>query len=173
MAADEPPQIDHALVVGLFLEHEQSLRRFLQGVLRNPQAANDALQTTFTRLMERGHEVRPESLKSWLYRVAFHEAIQLRRQGQRSERILQRAAWSRQPESRAPEEPLIQFEQVERVRLALTKLPPAQQQIVRMKMYEDKTFAEIAKELGIPLGTALARMRAALTKLKQQLHPEP
>jgi RNA polymerase sigma-70 factor, ECF subfamily len=51
------------------------------------------------------------------------------------------------------------------VRRALMELPSPQQQVVRMRIYEGKTFAVIAQELGIPLGTALGRMRTALQKL--------
>jgi len=54
------------------------------------------------------------------------------------------------------------------VRQALGELPPRQQQIVHMRIYEEKTFAVIARELGIPLGTALGRMRAAMQKLQQR-----
>jgi RNA polymerase sigma-70 factor (ECF subfamily) len=38
-----------------------------------------------------------------------------------------------------------------------------------MRIYEEKTFAMIAQELGIPLGTALGRMRTALAKLRKTL----
>ena len=55
------------------------------------------------------------------------------------------------------------------MRRAIDDLPAAQQQIVRMRIYEEKTFAVIAAELEIPLGTALARMRAAMEKLKRRL----
>jgi len=42
----------------------------------------------------------------------------------------------------------------------------------RGTIYEEKTFAVIAEELGIPLGTALARMRSALEKLRRRLSSE-
>jgi hypothetical protein len=41
-----------------------------------------------------------------------------------------------------------------------------------MRIYEEKTFAVIAKELKIPLGTALGRMRAAMIKLRARLAEE-
>ena len=49
----------------------------------------------------------------------------------------------------------------------LAGLPDKQRQIVHMRIYEEKTFAVIAEELDIPLGTALARMRTALAKLRK------
>ena len=67
------------------------------------------------------------------------------------------------------EEPLLRLETIERVRRAIQELSAPQQQIVRMRIHEEKTFAAIARELGIPLGTALARMRAALARLREKL----
>ena len=58
---------------------------------------------------------------------------------------------------------------MEVVRQAIDELPEAQRQIVCLRIYDEKTFAEIAEELQIPLGTALSRMRAAVSKLKERL----
>ena len=38
-----------------------------------------------------------------------------------------------------------------------------------MRIYEEKTFAVIAEELSIPLGTVLTRMRLALKRLSRQI----
>ncbi len=169
MTADDVSKIDPAVVAALFLDHEEELRRFLVGVLRDRQLANDALQCTFAKMIEHGHEVREASRKAWLFRVAFNEAMLLRRREATGDRVIRRAAWSRRHEEAGSDEPLIRFEEVERVRAALTELPVDQQRIVRMRIYEEKTFAVIADELAIPLGTALARMRAALEKLRMRL----
>lgn len=168
MSADDATRIDPAVVAALFLEHEDELRGFLVGVLRDRQAASDALQSTFAKMIERGHEVRQESRKAWLFRVAFNEAMLLRRKSSTGERVLRRAAWTRRDVESASDEPLIRYEEVEQVRAALQELPAEQQQVVRMRIYEEKTFAVIAAELNIPLGTALARMRSALEKLRRK-----
>jgi len=57
-----------------------------------------------------------------------------------------------------PEEPLIRGETVEAVREALKQLPEEQRRVVLARIYEEKTFAEIAGEFGLPLGTVLTRM---------------
>jgi RNA polymerase sigma-70 factor (ECF subfamily) len=63
------------------------------------------------------------------------------------------------------------------MRGAIELLPDEQQRIVRMRIYEQKTFAVISEELNIPLGTALSRMRSALAKLRSRFektsHAEP
>ncbi len=38
-----------------------------------------------------------------------------------------------------------------------------------MRIFEEKTFAAIARELSAPLGTVLTRMRLALDKLAREL----
>jgi RNA polymerase sigma-70 factor, ECF subfamily len=172
LTADDTSRIDPAVVAALFLDHEEELRRFLVGVLRDRQLANDALQNTFAKMIEHGHEVQVGSRKGWLFRVAFNEAMLLRRRQATGERVVRNAAWSRRQEETGSDEPLIRFEEVERVRKALLELPSDQLRIVRMRIYEEKTFAVIAEELGIPLGTALARMRSALEKLRRRLTPD-
>ncbi len=172
-AGDRPSEeepLDAALVAALYVEHGDELRRFLVGVLRDPQWAADALQTTFVRLVEKGGRTREETRKAWLFRVAFHEALALRRRRQTGDKAVRQAAWSRPETAPSADEPVVRREAIEAVRAALEQLPPDQRTIVRLRIYEEKTFAEIARQLDIPLGTALARMQAALTKLRKRFH---
>jgi RNA polymerase sigma-70 factor (ECF subfamily) len=159
-------RLDPVEVAASYVEHADSLRQFLRGLLRDPQLANDVLQTTFAKLLETGHATRPQSRRAWLFQVAYREAMALRRRQSVGQRVLQQVAWMRPRSSAAGDDTLVRRETIERVREALRNLSAAQQQIVRMRIYDGKTFAEIAQELGIPLGTALGRMRAALKNLR-------
>ncbi len=161
--------MDSAEIAALYVAHSAELRRFLIGVLRDTQLANDVLQTTFARLVERGHETQAASRKAWLFRVAFNEALATRRRQSVGIQVLERASWTCQRAASGPEEALLRLESVDAVRAVLNQLPAELQQVVRMRIYEEKTFAVIAEELGIPLGTALGRMRTAVTKMAQRL----
>jgi len=156
-------------IAAMYVAHGAELQRFLLGILRDAALSSDCLQATFTKLLERGHESRPETRRAWLFKVAFQEAMLARRKAATGDRVLRKAAWTRQHESDSPERSLVRVESVEQVRQALDELPPEQRQVVRMRIYEEKTFAVIAEELGIPLGTALGRMRTAMQKLKKAL----
>lgn len=174
MPAGDDGKLDVAVVAALYVEHGEELRRFLLGVLGDSQLASDVLQSTFARLLERGSETKEESRKAWLFRVAFHEAMAIRRRDAVGDKIYRKIAWQRgsaaeSSASDGSDQPLLRFETVEQVREALAELPPDQHQIVRMRIYEEKTFAVIAEELQIPLGTALGRMRSAVMKLKAKL----
>lgn len=162
--------LDAATVARLYLENANDLLRFLRAVLRDEQLAQDVLQTAFARVAERGGEVAPGSLRSWLFQVAYREALALRRQRENRERLqAQRAADLQRDGPPAPEEVVLRREVVDRVRAALESLPPEQRLVVRARIYEGKKFAEIARELGIPLGTVLSRMRAAMARLRAAL----
>jgi RNA polymerase sigma-70 factor (ECF subfamily) len=186
--ADELPQdalpekseshLDSSIVAALYVEHGEELRRFLLGILRDAQLTSDVLQATFVKMVERGHQTKEASRKAWLFRVAYHEAMAIRRREGVGSKVLRRIAadtpaWhtggAGGSATGGSDEPLLRLESVHLVREALKELPPEQRQIVRMRIYEEKTFATIAKELKIPLGTALGRMRAALIKLRAKL----
>lgn len=157
------------MVAALYVQHAEELRRFLTGVLRDPELAAEALQNAFAKAIEQFDTVRSESLKSWLFRVGFHEALALRRRQAAGERALARHGAETRPDEPAPEDGLIRWESVQRVRTALDGLPPEQREVVRLRIYEEKTFAAIALETGRPLGTVLTRMQAALKKLREVL----
>jgi RNA polymerase sigma-70 factor (ECF subfamily) len=59
--------------------------------------------------------------------------------------------------------------EAERVRAALSGLPPEQRQVIDLAYFRGLTHAEIAARTGIPLGTVKGRMRLALEKLRDAL----
>jgi RNA polymerase sigma-70 factor (ECF subfamily) len=162
--------IEPAEVAALYAKHGAELRRFVLGVVGDPELAGDVLQATLTRAMQRGHTARAETIKGWLFQVAFREALTARRRRQAREQARRRLAALGFSRGKRPEEELIREETVAVVRKALEALPAEQRNVVWARMYEDKTFAQIATELGLPLGTVLTRMRLALEKLRRTLH---
>jgi RNA polymerase sigma factor (sigma-70 family) len=173
-------KIDPQVVAALYLEHADPLRRFVVGVLGDAESAADVLHATFAKLVELGHTVREDAHKSWLFSVAYHEALALRRRraveasaAQRiwSQRIAAEGSAEQQNRDGA-EERMIRWETVQRVRDAVEQLPPEQREVVRLRMGEQKKFADIAHELQLPLGTVLSRMQLALAKLRKSLEDE-
>ncbi len=55
---------------------------------------------------------------------------------------------------------------VEKIRSAIAKLPPDQLRVVQLSFFDEKAHSEIAKSLGIPLGTVKSRLRLALGRLR-------
>lgn len=176
------PKLDREKALELYEKHHLALNRFLLGILRDEAEAADALQTTFATFLEKGHMVqRKDSLKSWLFRVAFNEAMLIRRKESVSRKHAEKVAWRLHVQAGADKgvderisqsvHYAIQQENIQQVREALGRLPVAQQDVVRKRIYDGLKFREIADELDVPLGTVLARMQAALKKLKPILQP--
>lgn len=165
-------RIDPALVASLYVKHADELRRFVLGVLRDADLATDVLQATFVKAVEIGHTAREETLKGWLFRVAFHEALALRRKQAVRDKANRRLAVESSSGSVSPVDEVCRWETVASVRQALEQLPSEQRQVVQMRVYEQKKFITIAEELELPLGTVLTRMQAALKKLRKHLQQD-
>ncbi|QDV37360.1 RNA polymerase sigma factor [Tautonia plasticadhaerens] len=168
-------RLDAETVADLFAEIGPEVYRFLLGMLRDSHQAQDALQATFAKAVERGHDARPDSLRGWLFRVAFREAIDQRRRGGRQRRLVRGLGWLREsadPGATRPTDPVVRAERIEAVRDALAGLPAAYLDVVNARIFEEKTFAQIAEERGLPLGTVLTRMRRALDRLSRRLRDE-
>lgn len=170
--------LEHDQICALYDEFAEGLYRFLAGVLKDADAAEDALQVTFVRLAEKGHTVqRKASIKSWLYQVAFNEALLLRRrEGTRRKHQESVADFLQtRPGAVAVDNPhyvvdhMIRQEAIAQVQQALDRLSEVQREVVIKRIYEGKKFREIAAELNVPLPTVLARMQASLRKLKPVL----
>ena len=168
MTPPDESRIDPAVVATLYLDHADGLRAFLIGLLRDRDAAAEALQSTFTKAMESGHTARKETLKGWLFKVAYNEAMAIRRRQKIHSKSMQKLAWHRTGEQEQPDDNVSRGETIHRIRTALGVLSVEQQQVVRMRIYEEMTFAAIADSLGLPLGTVLTRMRLALRKLQRE-----
>ena len=169
MTSEDGKRIDPAEVDRWFHQFGGPLRSFLLGVTSNPEAVDEAFQGTFTRAMEAGHTARAETIKGWLFRVAYNEAMLAGRKRQRRDRGLKRLAEIHRPETATPEDLVSLDESIRIVRELIDELPVEQQAVVRKRIYEDKTFKVIAEELDAPLGTVLTRMRSALAKLHRRL----
>jgi len=158
-----------------FEQFAKPLENFLIGILKNGAEANDALQATFVKLMEKGDTILQQSaLKSWLFRVAYNEAMLIKRKDGVTRKHIEKLAWhvTPQAESDQPADRMLDQERKQLVTQALDQLSAVQQEVVRKRIYEGLKFREIAEQLDLPLGTVLARMHASLKKLKIVLDNE-
>ncbi|HVX11911.1 MAG TPA: RNA polymerase sigma factor [Pirellulales bacterium] len=172
MTLAEAGRIDPDRIAELHTECGEELRRLALGVLHDAHLAADVVQTAFAKAIEQGHTA-DESLRGWLFRVALNEALAVRRRMGVQTRALDKVAWwQRGPEGDGePCDIASRREELERVKEALESLPSEQRQVVYLRLYEQKTFAAIARESNAPLGTVLWRMQAAIGRLRERLRP--
>lgn len=164
------PESDGIDVDAAYQQHADSLQWFLRGVLKNDTLVADAVQATFLKLLQQGDKLREKSsLKSWLFQVAYNEAMLVKRKDKTVRDHGQQVAWRTEAirtEQEAPDFDALKSEQSQLVCTAIESLSQPQQVVVRMRIYEGLKFREIAERLDVPIGTILARMQSALKKLK-------
>jgi RNA polymerase sigma-70 factor (ECF subfamily) len=125
--------------------------------------ADDLLQVVFLELWRSRERIDPSRpFEAWLLGIARKRAIdQLRRRrhdavsleaihelvGDDGDRLAERVAWAAE------------------VRAGLERLPFEQQEAIEMSYFGQLSQQEIARELGIPLGTVKARMARGMRRL--------
>jgi RNA polymerase sigma-70 factor (ECF subfamily) len=158
---------DECALEVLFERYEAPLFQFLVGVLRDHHQAEDVLQETFIKALERHEDVDPARFRGWLFTVAYrHALLAKRRLRRRPPPAADAAALGLPDPGRAPPELAEAQEQAGRLRMLLEQLPAGQREVIRARVYEGKRFREIAAAMGCPLNTTLARMHEGLKRLR-------
>lgn len=161
--------LDSATVEACYQEHKEILEKYAWAILRDWSLAFDAVQNGFVSLAKFGGDVAPEARKAWLFRVIHREAIRLRGQEFRYRSGSDGSQVVRENLAGYETSPLDKLEKKEEL-IALAKqidaLPHDQKEVLKLRIFEEKSFAEIAEQMNVPLGTALSRMRLALERLR-------
>ena len=150
----------------LLAEHAPALRNFLGARCRDDDLTAELLQEVASRLVVAAPRLQVNgNLRAYLFRIAasvWHDHLRRELVRRRAARIAEVAEPGGAP---AADERLLERELREAVRRAVTELPVAQQEVVRLRHERGLTFQQIADRLGQPLGTVLTQMRAALEKI--------
>lgn len=182
---------DRMLVEGLRTGREQAyeelVTRFEQPVyslvfrlLNDPSEAADVVQEVFLKIFRKVDGFRGDcSLKTWVYRIAVHEAYNQRRWFQRHRK--QETALEAGDESavnfmdvlpdpgRSPFEVALDHETREQIELALTRVKPLFRAAVVLRDIEEMSYEEIASVLDVNLGTVKSRILRGRDALKHEL----
>lgn len=159
-------------IEAIVAEYERPLLRYAARILQNSDEAQDAVQEAFLRLIRSWNgELKPcKNLEAWLYKVTHNYAMSLLRKSSRMEQL--------RPQD---EEKIVGVTQPERGKefrtndvarqamLALQKLSPREQQVIILKIFEEKSYKEIAEICGLSIGNVGYILHNALRKLAKQL----
>ena len=150
----------------LFARYEGPVFRFLFGILRDHHQAEDALQETFVQAIRHADGVSPETFRGWLFTVSHRQAMLLKRKEKRLPAQTDDLVLLGLP-ARADADLAEQADDARRVRDLVALLPAPQRAVIAARVFEGKSFREVAATLGCPLNTALARMHSGLKALRQ------
>ena len=170
----------------LIAQYHGPIYSLLARTVRNPCDAPDLTQEVFLKVFRgiRGFH-GDSSLRTWIYRIAVHEASNQRRwfsrhaarevaleeelasDGEEGLSLLETLA----VEGISPFDAALQAELREQVEAALREVPDTYRATVVLRDIEGFTYEEIAEILELQLGTVKSRLLRGRAHLKQRLTP--
>lgn len=162
---------DEQAMANLWQVHGPALRRFaLKLTLGDWQRADDILQETLLRAWHHPEIVGSggTSIRSWLFTVARHVAIDLWR-GRRRMEGAEETLEDRHAELPDPAETIERTVDALDVRTALAALSPEHRLVIEEMYFNGHSVAETAEILGVPPGTVKSRSYYALRVLRRSV----
>lgn len=175
----------------LIAQYHQPIYSLIARSLRDPADASDITQEVFIKVFRSIRSFHGEaSLRTWLYRIALHEASNQRRwwsRHKRQEVAIEAPCWaSSDPDAEgeapslastladsgcSPFDQAAQEELRERVEAALREIPEAFRTVVVLREIEGFAYEEIAEILQVNLGTVKSRLTRGRAALRNLLVP--
>lgn len=151
----------------LFGHFAPRIKSYLRSLKADDAQAEDLVQEVMLTVWRRASQFdsRQASLSTWIFTIARNKRIDAIRREKRPEIDPDDPALVPEAET-MPDDSLHQQQQSDALQLAIRKLPDEQSLLLRLSYFMEKTHAEIAEELGLPLGTVKSRLRLAMTKLR-------
>ncbi len=184
MAADEEllrqfvEQGDRSSLESLIRRYQHELYNYLRNYLADDDLAEDAFQLTFVNIYRKADQFDlTRRFRPWLYGVATHQAIDLKRREKR--RVHQsldapsnpqdaraRTAAAALPDYRQPAgDPLVEGELRDGMRAAIEQVGEPGRSALQLIYLQGLPYREAAAALNVPVGTVKSRVNAAIRKL--------
>ena len=150
-------------VESLYNRWGPDLYRYALMILADPGGAEDAMHQVFAKLVRMKQLPAAGSWEKYLRTAVRNECFRL---------LPTRPAAGLdavQPFLETRDAAPMDDDERAMVEKALRRLTPDQREVVHLKIYEGRTFQDIADFLDIPLNTAASRYRYALDRLRKEL----
>lgn len=161
---------DRAAFEVLFVHFAPRVKSYLLRLGASAALADDLAQEAMLTIWRKAEMFDPAkaSASTWIFTIARNLRIDAIRRERRPEFDPNDPALVPDEEV-PPDTQMVRDSEDARVRDALTGLSAEQAQVVQMSFFAEKPHSQIAKELGLPLGTVKSRLRLAMARIKAAL----
>ena len=144
------------------------LRRYARALVGDRTTADDLVQDTLERAWAKLHLYRRGTdLRAWLFTVMHNVHVNRIRATRAVEPLEDDMPELAQPQ-REPDALLVR--DLDR---AIARLPADQRAVLLLVTLEEMSYEEIARTLGIPIGTVMSRLSRAREKLRAMMTGQP
>lgn len=164
---------DAAALSDVYEMYRDDLLRLAASMLADKTAAEDIVQDVFVKFAGAARTFHlTGSLKGFLATCVANAARNQIKSVSRRKTVGLDGVTELPSDGQGPESWMISSEAFDRVRGAVTQLPPEQRQVITMRLYGDMRFKEIARWQETSIKTVQSRYRYALDKLRSTLNSE-
>lgn len=169
---------DEAAFTELMRRTESASKRLAMSILRDPDAAEDAIQDAVTQAWEHVPGFLGESrFSTWLSRIVFNQCLMYLRRGKRRSFVAiedsgneeNRPVLHLQHPSLDPEQQLGREEMIQLMREEVKRLPKLLREPLVMRDLEQRPLEEVAETLDISLAATKSRLLRARAELRERL----
>lgn len=162
---------DRQAFAQLFAFYAPRLKTFLSRQGFSASDCDDLIQDTMLAVWRKAWQFDAEAgaVSTWIFTICRNLGIDRRRRVARRLKDSDLPPMSDIDPSPSAEGEIISREDETRVRRALDQLPTEQAEVISLSFFSLSPQTEIAKALGIPLGTVKSRVRLAMNRLRQLL----
>jgi RNA polymerase sigma-70 factor (ECF subfamily) len=152
---------------GLLIAEIPHLRRYALALTRDPDLADDLVQTCLERGLSRFKLWQPSrKIRPWLFTIMHNLHVDMVRHSARRGVSLPLDEMPEQPSQAAGQEAHLN---VRAVLDEIDKLPRDQRDVLILIGIDELSYAEAAGVLSIPLGTLMSRLHRARSRLRERL----
>ncbi|WP_234265836.1 MULTISPECIES: sigma-70 family RNA polymerase sigma factor [Hydrogenophaga] len=145
------------------LQHLPALRRYARALTGDAWAADDLVQDTLERACSRWRLwLAGSDLRAWLFTVMHNTYLNGRRSA-----LARPVAVGVDPEDTDLPGPASRRDDLLDLQRCLLLLPDEQRCVLLLVGMEDMPYADVARVLGIPLGTVMSRLSRARARLRE------
>jgi len=163
------------------LPHLPAAYNLARWLLRDGQAAEDAVQEAFLRAFRFFDDLRGEDARPWLLGIVRNACFDAMRHARHHadelafDELRDSDAEGIGMPARGADDPAVAMERRalgRRVNAAIAALPPAFREVIVLRELEDMSYEDIARVAGIPAGTVMSRLSRARALLRDALRDE-
>ena len=162
----------------LVLPHLDAAFNLARWLLRDSPAAEDAVQEASMRAFRYIDSLRSEDARPWLLGIVRNTCFtMLERQRNGPDMVefddaaFEAALGAAEQSTSDPAALLLRQRTRVHVDAAIRALSPPLREVIVLREFEDMDYAQIARVIGVPIGTVMSRLSRARDRLRSALSP--